>query len=235
MAVHRQPRPAIGVTAATPVAFRPPAPGRPPELGDNRRVNYALFDDSGKFLAGRVMSEADSSIQVELDSGKRVKVKSAHVLLRFEKPQPAELIAQGQALASEIDLDLAWEFAQRRRVRLRRPGARLLRQVGRPGAAGRRAVPPVRRAALLPPHGQGRVPQGARGDGQGRAAGHRAQAPAGAADRGLGRRARRPARRPQPVRDQLYKILFRPDKNAAEYKAVVEASQAARSARRSTC
>src|SRR6202000_1379480 len=32
---------------------------------------------------------------------------------------------------------------------------------------------------------------------------------------------------PQPIRDQLYKILFRPDKNAAEYKAVVEASKQA--------
>jgi exoribonuclease II len=31
------------------------------------------------------MSEADSSMQVELDSGKRVKVKSANVLLRFER------------------------------------------------------------------------------------------------------------------------------------------------------
>ncbi|MPM30387.1 Exoribonuclease 2 [bioreactor metagenome] len=31
---------------------------------------------------------------------------------------------------------------------------------------------------------------------------------------------------PQPIRDQLYKILFKPDKNAAEYKAVVEASRA---------
>jgi exoribonuclease-2 len=30
---------------------------------------------------------------------------------------------------------------------------------------------------------------------------------------------------PQPVRDQLYKILFKPDKNAPEYKAVVEASR----------
>ena len=72
---------------------------------------YALFDDAGRFHAGRVMSEADASLQVELDSGKRVKVKSANVMLRFEKPQPAELIAQGQALAGEIDLDLAWEFA----------------------------------------------------------------------------------------------------------------------------
>ena len=30
---------------------------------------------------------------------------------------------------------------------------------------------------------------------------------------------------PAPVREQLYKILFKPDKNAAEYKAVVEASR----------
>ena len=53
---------------------------------------YALFDDAGKFHAGRVMSEADSSMQVELDSGKRVKVKAANVLLRFAAPQPAELL-----------------------------------------------------------------------------------------------------------------------------------------------
>ena len=61
---------------------------------------YALFDDAGKFHAGRVMSEADTSMQVELDSGKRVKVKSANVMLRFERPEPGELIAQAQALAA---------------------------------------------------------------------------------------------------------------------------------------
>jgi hypothetical protein len=30
---------------------------------------------------------------------------------------------------------------------------------------------------------------------------------------------------PEPVREQLYKILFKPDKNAPEYKAVVEAAR----------
>ena len=49
-------------------------------------IVFALFDEAGKFLAGRVLSEADTSLQVELDSGKRVKVKSANVLLRFAKP-----------------------------------------------------------------------------------------------------------------------------------------------------
>ena len=53
---------------------------------------YALFDDAGKFLAGRVMSEAESSVQIELDSGKRVKVKAANVMLKFAAPKPAELI-----------------------------------------------------------------------------------------------------------------------------------------------
>ena len=72
---------------------------------------YALFEDAGKFLAGRVMTEADASMQIELDSGKRVKVKTANVLLKFDKPQPGELIPAAQALAKEIDLDLAWEFA----------------------------------------------------------------------------------------------------------------------------
>ena len=36
-----------------------------------------LFDEAGKFLAGRILSEAEASAQVELDSGKRVKVKTA--------------------------------------------------------------------------------------------------------------------------------------------------------------
>ncbi len=62
-------------------------------------------------MTGRVMSEAESSLQIELDSGKRVKVKSANLLLKFEKPAPAALMASAQALAEQIELDLAWEFA----------------------------------------------------------------------------------------------------------------------------
>ena len=54
---------------------------------------FVLFEETGKFLAGRILSEADSSLQVELDSGKRVKVKAANALLKFEKPAPAALIA----------------------------------------------------------------------------------------------------------------------------------------------
>src|SRR3954464_11336984 len=72
---------------------------------------FVLFEDAGKFHAGRVLSEAESSAQVELDSGKRVKVKAAHLLIKFDKPSPAELLREAQEIAPSIELDLAWEFA----------------------------------------------------------------------------------------------------------------------------
>ncbi|HEY8973799.1 MAG TPA: RNB domain-containing ribonuclease, partial [Burkholderiaceae bacterium] len=187
-------------------------------------MNYALFDDAGKFLAGRVMSEADSSIQVELESGKRVKVKSSHVLLRFEKPQPAELIAQGQALAREIDLDLAWEFASEAEF-----GFADLARDYFDASAG-----PVQQAAALfrlfeAPHYFRRMAKGVfrkapeetvkaalLGIERKRLQALQIQEWAGELVAGT---------TPQPIRDQLYKILFRPDKNAPEYKAVVEASK----------
>ena len=72
---------------------------------------HALFDEAGKFLAGRILSEAESSAQIELDSGKRVKVKAANILLKFDKPAPAELLAQAREIAAGVELPLAWEFA----------------------------------------------------------------------------------------------------------------------------
>src|SRR3954462_9933143 len=72
---------------------------------------FVLFEEAGKFQAGRVLGEADTSSQVELDSGKRVKVKAANLLLKFEKPSPAELLREAQAVAETIELELAWEFA----------------------------------------------------------------------------------------------------------------------------
>ncbi|MEW6704632.1 MAG: RNB domain-containing ribonuclease [Pseudomonadota bacterium] len=185
---------------------------------------YALFDDAGRFFAGRVMSESDSSAQVELDSGKRVKVKHANVLLRFEKPQPQELLAQAQALAQEIDLDLAWEFAPEAEFGF----AEFARDYFDAGAG------PVQQAASLlrlfdAPHYFRRM-----GKGQFRKA---PEEQVRAALLGIERKKQQAAqvqawadelvegRCPEPIREQLYKILFKPDKNGPEYKAVVEAAK----------
>ena len=190
---------------------------------------FALFDDAGKFLAGRVMSEAEASMQIELDSGKRVKVKSANVLLKFDKPAPAELIAEGQRLAQEIDLNLAWEFAPETefgfaelardyfdaKAGIAHQAAALFRLFEAPHyfrRAGKgqfkKAPEDIVKAALL---GIERKRQQV------------LQIEAWAAELAGGTC-------PQPIRDQIYKILFKPDKNGPEYKAVVEASKLAHKA-----
>jgi exoribonuclease-2 len=187
-------------------------------------VNYALFDEAGKFLAGRVMSEAESSMQVELDTGKRVKVKAANVLLRFAEPAPAELLSRARALSEEFDLNLAWEFAPEGDFGF----ADLARDYYDPKAGA------VQQAAALirlfeAPHYFRRM-----GKGQFRKA---SEETLKAALLGIERKKQIAAQIeqwaqelsegscPQPIREQLYRILFKPDKNAPEYKAVVEASR----------
>ncbi|MFM2052411.1 MAG: hypothetical protein RL456_448 [Pseudomonadota bacterium] len=189
----------------------------------------ALFEDAGKFLAGRVMSEADSSMQIELDSGKRVKVKAAHVLLKFDKPAPAELLAEGQRLAEEIDLDLAWEFAPEgefgfadlardyfdAKAGATHQAAALFRLFGAPHyfrrlgrGQFRKAPEDIVKAALAAIEKKAQVA---------------AQIEAWAAELVAGQC-------PAAVREQLYRILFKPDKNAPEYKAVVDAAKKAQRA-----
>ena len=68
-----------------------------------------LFEEDGAFKAGSVLSATDASFQVELQSGKRTKVKSSHVLLQFEEPGPGRLLERAHAEAEDIDLDFLWE------------------------------------------------------------------------------------------------------------------------------
>ena len=190
---------------------------------------HTLFEEAGKFLAGRILSETDASLQVELDSGKRVKVKAANALLKFEKPAPAELLAHGQLLSLEIDLDLAWEFASDEEFGF----ADLARDYF--SADPSQAASLEQQAAALfrlfeAPHyfrraGKGRFKKAPADILQLALAGIEkkkrlvAQISAWAEELAQGQC-------PAPVREQLYKILFKPDKNSAEYKAVVEAARA---------
>ncbi len=74
-------------------------------------MKHLLFEENGDFKAATVMSDAGATLQVEMPSGKRVKIKAAHVMLRFDGPQPETLIAQAQKIAEDIDVGLAWECA----------------------------------------------------------------------------------------------------------------------------
>lgn len=186
---------------------------------------FALFDDAGKFQAGRVMSEADSSMQIELDSGKRVKVKAANVLIKFAKPSPAEVLVQGAAQAADIDVDLIWEVAPNEEFGF----DDLAREYFSANADA------VQQAAMLmrlfdTPHYFHR-----RGKGRFRKAPEDILKQALVAIERKKQQALQIAQWaeelaagncPPPIKEQLYKILFKPDKNGPEYKAVVDAAKA---------
>ncbi len=193
---------------------------------------FLLFDEAGKFMAGRVLSEADASAQVELDSGKRVKVKAANILLKFDKPAPKDLMASAQALSQTIELELAWEFAPEDEFGF----SDLAREYF--SSANQQATLEQQAGTLFRLH---ESPHYFRRAGKGR---YR-KAPADIIAQALAAIEKKKqialqieqwakelaeGQCPQSVREQLYKILFKPDKNAPEYKAVVDASRATHTA-----
>jgi exoribonuclease-2 len=70
-----------------------------------------FFEESGDFKAGAVLSQQGEAYQVEMQTGKRTKVKAKDVLLQFASPEPAQLLTEAQAVAGDIDLDFLWEVA----------------------------------------------------------------------------------------------------------------------------
>jgi exoribonuclease II len=190
---------------------------------------FVLFEEAGKFMAGRVLSEADASAQVELDSGKRVKVKGANILIKFDKPEPKALIGAAQTQAEGIELEMAWEFAPDEEFGFAdlakdyfSEQATLTEQAGmlfklfeaphyfRRAGKGRfrKAPADIIAQALAAIEKKRAIAE---------------QIAQWATDLGAGTC-------PEPIKEQLYKVLFKPDKNAPEYKAVVEASRATHTA-----
>ena len=186
---------------------------------------YALFEDAGKFLTGRILSEAESSAQIELESGKRLKAKSANILLKFEKPTPSVLMAEATALSASMELDLAWEFAPEDEFSFQELAQEYFSD---------NATLAQQTAALISLF---QAPHYFRRSGKGKfkkaSADVLQQALAAIEKKKLIQQqieawahALGEGSCPEPIAAQLYKILFKPDKNAAEYKAVVEASRA---------
>ena len=70
-----------------------------------------FYEEDGDFKAGNVLSDQGASLQVESATGKRSKVKSGHVLFDFREPDPATLMRDARSLADSIDLEFLWECA----------------------------------------------------------------------------------------------------------------------------
>ncbi|UCE31415.1 MAG: RNB domain-containing ribonuclease [Burkholderiales bacterium] len=187
---------------------------------------HILFEEDGGFKAGTVLSDAGTSLQIELPSGKRIKVKASHVMLRFAEPAAGEFLQRAQADAEEIELDFLWECAPQQEFGFdalageyygREPtplesAALLLRLHGAPVYFYRKgrgryrpAQPETLRAALAAIERRRQ---------QQLAVEAYAEAMAG-------------GELPDAMRTNAAQVLFAPDKNGVEYKALVRAAELA--------
>ncbi|HZX29981.1 MAG TPA: RNB domain-containing ribonuclease [Rhodocyclaceae bacterium] len=72
---------------------------------------HVLFEEDGGFKTGTILADNEASLQVEMASGKRSKIKAATVLLRYPEPSPTQLLDLAGPMAEGIEPDFLWECA----------------------------------------------------------------------------------------------------------------------------
>jgi exoribonuclease-2 len=68
-----------------------------------------FYEEDGGFKVGNILTDNTTSLQVENTHGKRSKIKSANVMLRFAQPGMSEFLTQAEQVAADIDVDFLWE------------------------------------------------------------------------------------------------------------------------------
>lgn len=68
-----------------------------------------LYEEEGELKVGAVLAQSPASYQVESPHGRRSKVKAANVVLAFERPSGAELLAQARSFAAGLDAEFLWQ------------------------------------------------------------------------------------------------------------------------------
>ena len=182
-----------------------------------------FFEESGDFKVGTVLSQAGEAYQVEMPSGKRTKVKSRDVMLQFDKPDPATLLEQAKAVAADVDLEFLWEVAGQEEFGFAELGAEYF---------GHAPLPFEAAGLVLALHGAP-IYFYKKGRGRYKAAPEQSLR---AALAGIEKKKQQALVQaayveelkggslPQAMRPLVQQLLFKPDKNSIEYKALETAA-----------
>lgn len=68
-----------------------------------------FYEEDGTFKVGSILTDNTTSLQVESAHGKRSKIKAANVLLRFAQPGLVEFMTQAEGIAADMDVEFLWE------------------------------------------------------------------------------------------------------------------------------
>lgn len=178
-----------------------------------------FFEESGDFKAGVVLSQQGEAYQIELPAGKRTKVKAKDVMLQFTSPEPAHFLEEAKSIAEEIELDFLWEVAGQEEFGFAELGTEYFGHDPKPTEA----------AGLLFRLHSAPVYFYKKGKGRYKAA---PQATLKAALAGIEKKKQlaliqaqyveelKANRLPAPIKAVALQLLFKPDKNSIEYKAL---------------
>jgi exoribonuclease II len=186
-----------------------------------------LFEDDGQLKAGTLLADNDASLQVEAVSGKRQKIKAAHVLLRFAAPTPAETLARAQQLVDGIDPNFLWEVVPDDEFGFEELAREYYGATPAPAEAAAVALALARAPMYFYRKGRGRYRR-APPDALKAALASAARKEREARDIAQWTTELREHRLPQPLAAKLDMLLHRPDRNTPEWKALQAASEAAR-------
>lgn len=178
-----------------------------------------FFEESGDFKVGAVLSEQGEAFQVETPSGKRTKVRARDVLLQFESPSPAELMTQAHAIAEEMDADFLWEVAGTEEFGAVELGTEYFGHPPKPQEAAGLLLKIASIPFYFHKKGKGRFKAAPAATLQAALAGLekkrlQAQVQAGYVDQ------LKAGRLPAAMTSSVLQLLFKPDKNTIEYKAL---------------
>jgi exoribonuclease-2 len=71
-----------------------------------------FYEEEGTFKVGAILADNTTSLQVEAPHGKRAKIKAASVLLRFNAPSLSEFMDLAQKTAEDLDPNFLWECCE---------------------------------------------------------------------------------------------------------------------------
>ena len=186
-----------------------------------------FFEEDGGFKVGAVLADNNTSLQVETLHGKRTKVKAAAVLIRFEHLGLSQFMAEANKISGEIDPAFLWECSGEDEFSYEQLGREYF---GREPRA-QESAGLLMRLHATPTHFY------KKGKGRYRAAPPDALKSALASIERKQKQAAQQARYleqleqfelPEEFRPMLKELLYRPDRNSIEFKALEHAAVRAR-------
>jgi exoribonuclease-2 len=182
-----------------------------------------FFEESGDFKVGAVLQQQGEAWQVEMPSGKRTKVKSKDVLLQFDKPDPATLLEQAKAIAAEVDLEFLWEVAGQEEFGFAELGAEYFGHAPLPAEAAGLVLALHNAPIYFYKKGRGRYKAAPDQSLRAALAGIERKKQQAIVQAGYVEELKA-GKLPDAMKPLVQQLLFKPDKNSIEYKALETAA-----------